>query len=441
MMRSSEGTRWCGWQAYIVLLLLVLPSFIRADTCRIDLVGPENGGMAPDTRPAADPFTAHSSDLSIPLPTQLTWTAQGDCGPNGYCVHIGEQPWPGALHLAAANCILQQLPVWNLKNGTTYYWQVTAVDSAAVLYASPICSFRIPAVWPRMVRIDGTSNARDIGGCINRLGRTIRQGRLYRSAELYPNFQVTALGLMQVRDLGIAAEIDLRGSGEDSTRVLPADIRYHRPCGTTGYMYGYWYGLQNCAPIYLAVFQELARRENYPLLLHCWAGMDRTGTVAALLEAMLDYTDQQIALDYQWSSLSVNGTRGDTLSAYWTEWNDLLTGLKAYDPAGGTLPQGARNYLQAIGLTAAEIDSIRSIFLEPAGTGISSAAPGPATAGARSRARVAKYLPLVQPLAAEDRSGSGTVYSITGRTIYTGPLANLPAHIGAHHGLVFILKD
>jgi hypothetical protein len=211
-----------------------------------------------------------------------------------------------------------------------------------------------------MIYLDGVTNVRDIGGCTTRYAQTVRQGLFYRSSEFSPHHVITPYGIQQILALGIVMEIDLRNDGEAPVPMLPAEIRYYRPMYPSGGLESYWYGLSNYSTQYADVFHELAKRENYPLICHCWAGADRAGTVAALLEAVLGFSYSQIVLDYQWTSLSVNGAR-DT-SSY--NWKQMVDSLKSFGTSGNSFESGVIEYLVSIGVTMDEIQSVRDIFLE-----------------------------------------------------------------------------
>jgi protein-tyrosine phosphatase len=211
-----------------------------------------------------------------------------------------------------------------------------------------------------MIRIEGTTNVRDIGGLMTLDGRKVRQGMYYRSAEFNQNHVITPTGIQRILDLGMAFEIDLRSDFENPMAALPSSVRYFRPANPTGIMSPYLYGLQNNSDQYRDVFKELARPENYPCIVHCRAGADRTGTVTALLEALLGCSYEQIARDFQWTSLSVYGVRDTT----WQEWKDMIGDIRRRS-GDSTLFSGTINYLLSIGVTPEECAAIRSILLEP----------------------------------------------------------------------------
>jgi len=104
------------------------------------------------------------------------------------------------------------------------------------------------------------------------------------------------------------------------------------------------------------IFRDLANPANYPMYMHCTYGLDRTGTVCYLLEALLGADETDLIRDYELSALYHGHASGDTL-------DPLHTTLETYD--GNNLSEKVASYLLSTGVTAEEIASIRSIFLEP----------------------------------------------------------------------------
>ena len=343
------------------LFFLVLPPFADEPAARIaaDTVSPPNGSITPDTRTADDPFIVHAGDSSIPYPIRLTWKLQGRYVSPRYDVYVSENRRLDSTDLIAHDLADTTLPVWNLKLDTRYYWQIAIKSNNRVVRKTRRFSFTTAALWPRMIYLDGTTNVRDIGGRINGEGRAIRQGLFYRSAEFNQNHIITPLGISQIQALGMACEIDLRNDGENPQAVLPDPIRYFRPASDIGGLVAYQYGLQNYGDQYRDVFKVLAKQENYPVICHCRAGADRAGTVSALLEALIGYSEQQMAEDYQWTSLSVYGIRDSTSG----DWRGTIAEIKSYDSLNGTVRAGAWNYLLAKGVSSDELDAIRRIFL------------------------------------------------------------------------------
>jgi protein-tyrosine phosphatase len=343
------------------MLLLSLLSLSSAENpVTLNLLAPAKGSVTPDTRPSNNPFMPHTLDSSIPAPTNFAWSIQGNAHSPSYTLSVSEDSIFDIADIIANNLTDTMFPVWNLKINTPYYWRISARDSQSNAWNSPVFSFTTPDAWPRMIYVDGTTNVRDIGGRRNMGGLMIRQGLFYRSAELNVGYSATPKGLEQLKKLGIVCEIDLRGTDENPQIAMPWLRRYVRPVdGSGGGISSYLDGLTRTAGLECVVFKELSDPVNYPLILHCRIGADRTGTIVAVLEALLGCSEQQMGQNYIWTSLSSVGLR-DTASV---DWHDVISYLKSFDKQNATVQAGAWNYLQSIGMTVKELIAIRKIFL------------------------------------------------------------------------------
>jgi protein-tyrosine phosphatase len=356
ILKNLFGSRYIALFAFFILHI-ISTSF---PATLISIISPENGSVTPDTRTATDPFVTHSSDSSIPSPTHFIWNTTALPDPHTYSFLLSEDTALSSNRIAYSGITDTQCAVWNLKINTRYFWMVSARDSIGTVVSSTVYSFKTPVLWPRMVFIDGTTNVRDIGGRFNMDGVVVAQGLFFRSAEFNQTYTVTARGLDQLKQLGIVCEIDLRNSDENPQIVMPWLRNFIRPVTENGGgMESYSSGLLNTPGTICTVFKVLADKRNYPMILHCRIGADRTGTIAALLEALLGLSELQMGQDYIWTSLSVNGIR-DTAGG---DWRDLITNIRSFDKEHGTIHQGCWNYLQKIGVTVNELIGIRKIFL------------------------------------------------------------------------------
>ena len=81
-----------------------------------------------------------------------------------------------------------------------------------------------------------------------------------------------------------------------------------------------------------------------------------------MLEAILNWPEEMMALDYELTSLSKWGPRRRTSEGWQKSWEER----KGYDPENNSLQIGSWNYLRSIGVTDDELNAIREILLEPA---------------------------------------------------------------------------
>ena len=102
------------------------------------------------------------------------------------------------------------------------------------------------------------------------------------------------------------------------------------------------------------VFTDLADESNYPIYMHCTYGIDRTGTVCYLLEALLGVTEDDLGRDYELSAFTESYVNTQEFTAFRAR-------IESFE--GNTTQEKVENYLLSIGVTAEQISNIRYIFL------------------------------------------------------------------------------
>ena len=249
------------------------------------------------------------------------------------------------------------IKVYHLKTNEEYFYRIELSFSNGSK-ANAGGSFKT-ANTPRVLSVEGVYNMRDIGGWKTVDGKIIRQGLLYRSSELdgavESKYTITANGVTTMLSvLGIRSEMDLRSSDDNASKTNPlgAGVEhkyYNMP------MYSDVFTDAGKAAV-KSVFSDLADKNKYPVLMHCTHGMDRTGTVCYLLEAILGVDEESLMKEYQLSALCY----GEMWAL--NQMNEFIGRLKAFE--GNTIQDKAVNYLLSAGVTSAQIESIREIFLE-----------------------------------------------------------------------------
>ena len=255
--------------------------------------------------------------------------------------------------------------VYNLKTGVHYYFRVNATLGGGQT-VSKTGEFDVEQS-PRMLYLDGGNNARDIGGWKTESGKVIKQGLLYRGGEIdggknrnHVDFCLTKEGIQQLRDLGIKTDFDLRDPSVAVTKnsILGEDVKRT--------FYNAFQYLDALKPENGAtmkwMFSDLAKPEKYPIYLHCTHGVDRAGTTSLILEALLGVAKEDLIRDYELSAFYYNyahvhrnfDTNGGPITK-------VIEELEKFE--GETLADKTANYLKSVGVTDAEIESIRSIFL------------------------------------------------------------------------------
>jgi protein-tyrosine phosphatase len=227
-------------------------------------------------------------------------------------------------------------------------------------------------------------NARDLGGCATLDGGETRWRSLLRADDLT---QLDAAGLTALAAYGVTTVIDLRWPAEAQRQPSPVpraqpQIRYQQLSLLTP-SEDEWHSrsgedatkeLWNCVVLervraeLRTVLAAIADAPPGPLLFHCFAGKDRTGLIAALLLALADVIPAVIARDY---ALSTESLREGYLKRYPnTNPEHLLKVLHC--PEEGvhnmlkflTHAGGVRTYLKEIGLSGAEIATLRARLRE-----------------------------------------------------------------------------
>ena len=174
----------------------------------------------------------------------------------------------------------------------------------------------------RRVPLEGVENFRDFGGYKTASGGRLKTGRLYRSAS---HGKATDADLETIHALELAVIVDLRRRRErerDPSRrhdafageVIANDLGDEEEDSWIGHIttsdltdasfHGYMYEYYRTAPfdprivdLYRRYFEILARAEG-PVLIHCAAGKDRTGILAALTHHLTGVHRDDMMADY-----------------------------------------------------------------------------------------------------------------------------------------------
>ena len=331
---------------------------------------------------------------STPVPIKLQW--KGDA--KEYQVTVRRLP-DGKVALAqvvATNCV----EVDSLDIGTEWEWTVAASNDCLV------SRFKTEDCIPRLVRMTGTSNCRDIG-----------QGLVYRTAGLNSNAPMEYYTNEEILDFEKKGELVKMGhpgrelhrrlargeklsshpsrnglvkrtcfapgrrrlSDREVARILSfygirtdIDLRTDNECyGMTGSPLGpsvKWVHIsysgytgafsETGLAINKKVFAVFMDDNSYPIVFHCIGGADRTGTVAMLLEALLGVPEDELWRDYL-----TTGFVGGVSDAKHQQWfGSALKKLKEYP--GATLANKAEAYFLKLGFTKDDVSRLRERLLE-----------------------------------------------------------------------------
>lgn len=176
------------------------------------------------------------------------------------------------------------------------------------------------SILPNVLKLQGGSNFRDLGGYATGDGRTVRRGAVFRSAHLGG---LTDQDRKALAGVGVRTIVDLRGVAEAAEtphlieglacRVVGAHIepglgekiRNAVADGTANpylmmqFLSDHYRDYpRRCAPGFRTLFATLSDGEHRPLVFHCTAGKDRTGFASALLLTLLGVPWETVVDDY-----------------------------------------------------------------------------------------------------------------------------------------------
>ena len=250
--------------------------------------------------------------------------------------------------------------VYNLKINTKYYYYYWAVTSGGTYFSSIKQAF-VKNEAPRMLNIDGVTNARDDDGWkIKGQEKYTKQGLIYRMSKLNTasSPSITPEGIASFKALGIKTEIDLRNSSDNPPTASAVE-------GVAYYNYALNHSSNN---VYFTdnaskqsvkqVLELMADSTKYPLMFHCNIGTDRTGFISFIVNALLGVEEELLYRDYMMSNFANIGDTRDTASI-----STYISQLRNNYEGSSDLSVGAKNYMLSIGVSEANINNIKNIML------------------------------------------------------------------------------
>ncbi len=259
----------------------------------------------------------------------------------------------------------------NFELGRAYAWEVMAKTDQGEVSAGG--TFVTEDRAPRMIHLHGVPNMRDIGGRRGLGGRRVRQGRIYRSAGLNGNATKAEDGTMKPgkvrlndaarkyakKTLGIRTDIDLRTDrecfGMTGSPLGPEVTWLHVPSSDYG-----GFHKTGGKEAFAKVFRAFLDEARYPIVFHCIAGADRTGSLAFVLEALLGVDEDELYSDWEVTgfSISILDFRHET------RLDKLVKGFDAYP--GATIHERVVAFVKSCGFTDADVARFRELMLESA---------------------------------------------------------------------------
>lgn len=328
--------------------------------CGPELLSPENGSSVPLLRTDWKALTEQrktmpktsdvfKKNLHFPLPVEFSW--RGGKGP--YALELAG----GFDKRRFSGVKAEKFQAVNLLTGTDYRWSVTDASGAR-----GEGTFRT-AAGPRLIQVPDAAawpiNLRDLGGRPSSFGGTVRQGLVYRGSHMNAGKKSSEKNRrFMVEELKIKTELDLRYESvikkEKRTKSNLGDAVTWIHCPVNAY--------NSFTPEQNGLFRDavrvFAKVEAYPIYVHCQGGVDRTGEICFLLNALAGVSEDDLLTDYELSSLS-RFPRSREKTVYFRTWRQKIASF-APDK---TWCERAERYLLSIGVTEQEIAAIRDILL------------------------------------------------------------------------------
>jgi protein-tyrosine phosphatase len=241
--------------------------------------------------------------------------------------------------------------------------------------------------YPRNLGFSRTYNFRDVGGYTGLDGRKVRWRRLFRSDALHrigdqDASAFAALGVRTVIDLRRPFEIEKYGRvaeryGLDYRNVVLNHVDWEEVDHPRDVVHERWLAdrylnfTEDGRDGLLGALRVIADPDRAPVIVHCMAGKDRTGTVCALTLALLGVSDEDIAEDY-----ALTTTAMEPLTNYLLQKHpEAVRGNEhMFDSPPGAMRMflddlralhgSVENFVREIGLTDREVASMRGHLLE-----------------------------------------------------------------------------
>lgn len=212
----------------------------------------------------------------------------------------------------------------DIKKG---YQQILSMPSSVKSYFKLVFNNKYSVITTeRVLPTQNISNFRDLGGYENKEGRVIKWGKLYRSGSIA---MATQRDMEMMDIIGIETVIDLRTQRESYSfpNKYKAPQVYNMPL--RGNRYDIFFDeilsqrmkrtdilsydqsifsflLENNSDYFIRLFDVLLEEKNYPIVIYCSLGKDRTAIASALILAALDIESDLILDDYLLSNNLIN---------------------------------------------------------------------------------------------------------------------------------------
>ena len=298
---------------------------------------------------------ANGKERTRPDPVVLKWGSSMKKG-TSYRVLVSLKE--DFSHPLVYNTKEKSKKIYRLRRNTTYYWKVTAASGTGTV-TSPVYSFYTKDC-ARTMKVGGVDNIRDLGGYMTEFGTRIRQGKVYRSANLNKTTKKGKRVLVNL--LKIRTDLDLRRKGEGGagkkSPVLKNYIHIH------GKGYEKMWKTQKGKKTIVKEMKVFADESNYPVLFHCTYGRDRTGTLAFMLNGLLGVSKKDLYRDFELTFLSGKSGSKESGKKRMKRFDKVYKYMSGYRDRTKPLSYNIEAFLLDNGMQKDEIDTIRTIMLE-----------------------------------------------------------------------------
>ncbi len=375
----------------VIALVAVVMGCLGANAAELKIVSPEEGAVVSLLTPSQKGFydlprTARINAItnaverkriagfgSDPNPVCLSWKAtSASVFRPRFTVEIVRMR-DGRV-VVQRRTVEDHIKVDNLEIATEYGWSVRMLEADRIV-ATAKGRFVTEDRAPRFIHVSGIVNFRDLGGRRGLGGRRVRQNLIFRSAGLNNNAKLPdkehpdrkpEVGKSRftaesrdyfVNTLGIRTDIDLRTDKETwGMKGSPAGEKV-KWIHVSANAYG---GMQSTGgkEAFAKHFRVFLDRSNYPIVFHCIAGADRTGSLAFILNGLLGVDEEELWKD--WESHTFIDTNPDfrhrnRMEALSHDFNAL---------PGDTLADKIEGYVISCGFTREDVAAFREIMLE-----------------------------------------------------------------------------
>ncbi|MCI7020774.1 MAG: tyrosine-protein phosphatase [Clostridiales bacterium] len=209
-----------------------------------------------------------------------------------------------------------------------------------------------PTGQVRMIATTAT-NVRDIGGWVCDGGR-VKYGKLFRGGLLDETDRPVLVDQLRIKhDLDLRSKADNDGA---TSSPLGNDVIYTVADNAV------WYTLsgrdEEWSIILRTIFDAVAKNE--PIIFHCAAGADRTGTVACILEAILGVSQSDVDKDFELTSFAISPNARRRID---DDWKNLIGEITAI-PTGSTFRDKVVNWVGSLGFTNDDLNNFRKSMID-----------------------------------------------------------------------------